>query len=101
MQVEPDFRYFASAISAVKSCARSSPYSPPQTAQTALAVQVAVPPEQLSVSVWLASREQTRVWVTLPLDVHAPYSWPRTLPDSKVASLAVPLELRPQTVQDL
>ena len=79
----------------------SAPYSPPQTVQTALAVQVAVPPEQLSVSVWLLSRLQTRVCVSLPLEVHAPQSCPRTFPASKVASEAVPAELRPQAAQDL
>ena len=63
MQVAADFKYCASAFSAVKLCAAISPYSPSQTVQTALCVQVAVPPWQFSVSVWLVSRLQIRVWV--------------------------------------
>ena len=38
----------------------------------AFAVLVALPPEQLSVSVWLLSVMQVRVCVPLPLEVHSP-----------------------------
>lgn len=40
--------------------------------QLAGALQVAVPPEQSAVSVWLLSRLQVRVWVPSPLDFQSP-----------------------------
>ena len=101
VQVAADFKYCASAFSAVKLCAAISPYSPSQTVQTALCVQVAVPPWQFSVSVWLVSRLQIRVWVFSSLFcVQTPQSWSSALPEKKVVSSAVPSELRPQTAQD-
>ena len=101
MQVAADFRYFASTVSAVKSWGSFSPYSALHTSQTAFAVQVAVPPVQLLVSVCEASRLQVRVCVPSSLDVQAPQLWSSALPEKKVASSAVPSELRPQTAQDL
>lgn len=38
----------------------------------AFSVPVALPPEQLPVSVWLLSVAQVRVCVPLPLEVHLP-----------------------------
>ncbi len=61
-----------------------SPYLPPQSAQVASSVQVAVPPEQLTVSVWRSSRLQTRVWVSSPVDVHSPQSWSRAGMDTSL-----------------
>ena len=51
---------------------------------------------------WYYAELQIRVWVSSSLFcVQAPQSWSSTLPEKKVASSAVPSELRPQTAQDL
>ena len=69
------------------------PYAPPQTSHFALWQQSALPPEHLPFSLWLLSREQTRVWVPSPLAVHLPQLWSR-------AGVSVPSDsLTPQPLQ--
>ena len=73
----------------VKSCPRASPYSAPQTVHVALWVQVAVPPWQFSVSVWLVSRLQIRVWVFSSLFcVQVPQSCPSGSEDPRIPCMS-------------